>query len=184
MEAGLKLPFKTSFFAYVVIIFILSGCGGGNSSDNLVIDTLDSSHNSSPIDTPNPTDSLSPKFQYADLSIKIGNTDRHIIGILTSEGESDSIGIVGEIDSNGTPTSISSLLFISESGESGEFILGSNGLPESIIASDNSKIEFRNYTSDTVDTSIYDQNGFLVYGPITQNIDPSLKIPLLEAVLP
>jgi hypothetical protein len=147
------------FFLKIVLVFalfLLSSCGGGDNEPG-----NDVSNNSD------------IELKYSAPNMKIGDTNEYIIGVITGEGTTDSLGIIGEIDASGDPTSVSSLVYITEDGTSSEILVGIDGLPKSVNLSDGSRIVFNNYSSNSVDVSVYNQSGELVYGPTIQSLDSS-----------
>lgn len=153
------LVMRVLFRLLIICVFTsaIISCGGGGDSSP-VNDPVDSSNNNS-------------KLQIINTNIRIGETDEYITGTVNLTERSESLGIIGNIDSNGEPSSITRLLYTAENGDSLEYRIGNNGLPIKITASDGSRIEFNNYISESVDISVFGQNGELIIGPITEPLD-------------
>ena len=82
------------FVSLIFTAFLLTSCGGSGSSES----SNDLGNNQS------------ITLNYSYPSLRLGDTSSHIIGVVTGEGDVDSFGIIGEIDSNGVPVSMSSLV--------------------------------------------------------------------------
>jgi hypothetical protein len=83
-------------------------------------------------------------------------------------------------DSLGNILNMDGAVFINDLGEGIAIEIDENGYPVRLVDSDGNKMTFTNYTSSTVDISIYDFDEYLIAGPITIEIDPDLLDELFQ----
>lgn len=111
--------------------------------------------------------------------IKVTDPESNIV-VITGEEEGDVIGVFGEKDDSGNLTEVTGAIYISEQGDIIEIVSGKDGLIELLIDSEGNKVVYENYTSSTVDISIYDSSGDLIQGPTTIEIDPEEVLNLTQ----
>ena len=110
----------------------------------------------------------SPILEIGASNIQIGDTAEHIIAVAMDSETDDALSVIGEIDGNGNPSTIKRVVFTSGNDVTySEIRIDENGLPLSYSEGDGHTLAFSNYTANSVDVSAYDNNDFLVEGPIT-----------------
>ena len=152
----MKNIFKYYFIVLSVLLLRVGGGGGGGGGGV----------GGGGGETTNNNESNS-SVKYATPNTQIGDTNEHVLAIATDIQSSESFSVIGEIDGSGNPTSITKMVFIADDGTSSEIEMGSDGRPLAFSAGDDYTIRFTNYTSNSVDVSIYDKYDFLIQGPTT-----------------
>jgi len=102
--------------------------------------------------------------------------------IITESTKRESLSISGEKDSNGNLISVNSVRLTSIGGNNSITLnINTNGLPESADFSDGNRAEFSNYSDKTVNVTVYDSAGSVIYGPALEELkEPIPQIPTPE----
>lgn len=162
---------KSDFLRQIIVVILSSSlsflfaCGGGGGGSSTSTTTVGSSGG-----------------EILKIS-EIDNPDVPFYVVGTSEdAENESVGVVATKESSGNVTDITNIIY-SKTGEGSlNLKIGSDGLPESITDSNGNKVSFSNYTSNSVDITIYDSSGALVSRHTAISIDFS-KLQSLQTLI-
>lgn len=108
---------------------------------------------------------------YDSTLIQVKDLNCNII-YMAGKINNEAMAILGEKDNQGNPKEITGFSYISDEGESFYLEAGEDGLPIYVVDAKGNKIFFTNYTTSTVDITVYDSEGNLTEYLTTKNIDP------------
>ena len=137
----------------IMMVLILSGCGGGGVLPDT---TPDSGQGSEDV-----------------LYIKDTNPDSGLL-YLAGKEDGEKVMSLGSKDSQGNILEMNGAVFINKLGEGMAIEIDENCYPTRMVDSEGNKLTFENYTDSTVDITIYDFDGNFIEGPFTVDVDPDL----------